>query len=754
MKKVKFFVFLGVVSFACLPLGMAPRIFGLSNLPAEYVSCSWAPGKVIVDVNVPNFNIKDVFGAQSVYIEGFNNLSDPGKPVLPFKVLTLAIPPDAAVQSVEVNGTYTAISGTYNIEPAPAEISLALDSRRQLLRQEEYNKNKQNVYFSNTAYPSSKGELLSTGGLRKYNLAMVAVYPVLYNPVKEELQYTSHLQVVIHYTKDAGKEAEYERLASDNVADLEASELIYNFTQAKEWYPYKPREKGKATYDYVIITTAALAPACTTIANWKTVLGYKVNLVTKGYIDSNYTGTDIQQKIRNFLRANYESWATKYVLIVGNHADIPMRMCYTQSNTALPSWAIDAYDYPILTDLYYADLTSADASSWNKDGDTYWGEALTAGGSSGGNDSPDYVTEVALGRIPWSDASRITSISQKIRTFEQNTTLSYKKKALFAQSIIQFSSTVDAAAITESLISNSIISSGDATKLYEKKGRVVSSYSCTDSLTKVNLKSRCQGMGILALCAHGWVQTCARLIWVTDNGDGVAQQNELGTPELLSTLDLASLDNTHPANAFLQSCIVGYPETQNNLGAALLYQGCISVVAASRSIFTSLTNAMQYYFFNKLLKDTTISHAKTGPALNLARQNYASGGSPAQNMWPTMLALNLYGDPSLCHFGTTVGIEENASSYTPYLKINVFPNPFGKEVTIKSSIPLNKVSLGIYDISGRLVKSFSNIKNSVSSVTWDASNSPAGIYFVRLNASLPDRQARDAKATEKLILMK
>lgn len=280
----------------------------------------------------------------------------------------------------------------------------------------------------------------------------------------------------------------------------------------------------------------------------------------------------------------------------------------------------------------------------------------------------------------------------------------------------------------------------------------------------------------------------------------------------------------------------GYPEIANNLGAVLLNKGCVSVCAATRNLWVD-GEAMMYYFYGKLLQDTSVSRGQVGAAFALAWTSYISTAGLGEHSWINLMATTLYGDPSLRQIGydstacmdgniwvcnrggpplnlsvsnitysapwiievaptsmavapgessdvaliiqpsglsegyyyDTLRIASNdpdeaiykepitlrvmqggVSEITPtdnlYLKLETYPNPFSKEVHIKCSMPLNKVSLKIYDVSGRLVKSLP-ISNKKTSVTWDASSCPAGIYFVKLTVG-------NSKATGKLILMK
>ncbi|MDD2890736.1 MAG: T9SS type A sorting domain-containing protein, partial [bacterium] len=79
-----------------------------------------------------------------------------------------------------------------------------------------------------------------------------------------------------------------------------------------------------------------------------------------------------------------------------------------------------------------------------------------------------------------------------------------------------------------------------------------------------------------------------------------------------------------------------------------------------------------------------------------------------------------------------------------------YPNPFRNKTTIKYQIPVtSKVSLMIYDLTGRCVKALVNeeqipgyYKSELNSKDY-----PTGIYFAKFKAG-------EYKETKKLILMK
>ena len=175
--------------------------------------------------------------------------------------------------------------------------------------------------------------------------------------------------------------------------------------------------KDTQNFDYVIITTDELVDSLSNFTEWKQSLGYNVKIVTISWIESNYNGKDIQEKIRNFLIDKYEEWGIDYVLIAGSRDKIPMRKCYLN-----PSNHEDKYSI-IETDYYYADLTG----NWDADRDGYFGEIM--------QDKPDFYPEIYVGRIPSDDANKIRNICQHIINFEKSNK-TWKKDVLLLGAII------------------------------------------------------------------------------------------------------------------------------------------------------------------------------------------------------------------------------------------------------------------------------------------------------------------------------
>ncbi len=100
--------------------------------------------------------------------------------------------------------------------------------------------------------------------------------------------------------------------------------------------------------------------------------------------------------------------------------------------------------------------------------------------------------------------------------------------------------------------------------------------------------------------------------------------------------------------------------------------------------------------------------------------------------------------------GNLIGVVEEKLILENPGNITVFPNPFLYSAVIKYCLPTKaQVSLKIYDITGRLVKTLVDGEKQVGNhnVNFDARNLATGIYFAKLVAG-------DYKSTKKLILVR
>lgn len=384
------------------------------------------------------------------------------------------------------------------------------------------------IYNSDDAYPSEPITFRTVGSLRQYPYVSISVCPFVYYPLSGKLFYATRAEIILQYTQEQPAK---NQLTDDNKANLLAATLFTNYDQIKQYYQQMESHPSKTSdvFEYVIITTDDLVDAImqSNFIVWKNALGYNIKIIPITDPDiANRPGQDLAEKIRNFLRTSYLELGIQYVLFVGDYQTVPMRYCYPDpSNHHNTAGTPGGTGGDVPTDYYYADLSNVDETSWDADGDGYYGEY--------GQDHPDFLPEVYVGRIPVNAPSKITYTLNKITSFEQDTG-EWKHHALAPGAFFYFSN--ETAPNTVPMDGARI----DAVIQHDfMNGWTVSSYSEQDGLEK----SRYPGKPLTETAwtqdwknnqyvivnwgAHGWSDLIARKVWSSDDGDHIPEANEM-----------------------------------------------------------------------------------------------------------------------------------------------------------------------------------------------------------------------------------
>jgi hypothetical protein len=494
---------------------------------------------------------------------------------------------------------------------------------------------------------------MGEGALRRYSFVRVAFFPLAYEPQSQKLWLTRQVRVRVNY-RLADQHAQKRGLVEEIAAEELAAQLLVNYTQAKGWYPQMAQ--ATSLHDYVIITTPELAPSVVPLTDWKTAIGRTPWVVTTTWIDSTYSGDDLAQKIRNFLRDKYPQpqWGIQDVLIVSGVDNIPMRTCHVDT----PS-----HSYPTPTDYYYAELSQPDSLSWDSDGDGYYGEYQ--------EDEIDFAPEVYVGRIPFNDTTKVRTICEKLVDFERDTG-SWKRRALLLGAMANYENEdltgwprTDGAALME-VMTDSLLSEWNVIKMYEEAGIRPSAYPHDAPLTKDNVEGD-WSTGRYAMVnwsSHGNNMGAYRKYWASDDGDSIPESPEMSSAAFLNLSSANLLDDDYASIIFAASCSNGRPEGPS-LGKSLLGNGSSGIVAASRLAWYSCgwtepddggVASIDYHFFRYLLSEGQT----VGQALYHAKVYYHDflfEAYPGDDIWSpqqNMMALNLYGDPSLIPEGVDI----------------------------------------------------------------------------------------------------
>ncbi|MGC9110777.1 MAG: C25 family cysteine peptidase [candidate division WOR-3 bacterium] len=328
-------------------------------------------------------------------------LPDPGKPLLPVVSATLVIPAASRVTSVRVQPLVTGqIPDRLNVLPAQCPVPL---SRSQI---PDFIPPDPGVYSTDTPYPLQLLLNYSIGNAGGFKLVNLLVCPFTYHPLSRKLFLHTRLQVEISFQPAAGIPKTLTRVQYDRLL-TSLQPLVLNPEALSKFAP-PVIETDQPQIDYLIITSPDLATAFQPYLEYRRARGLRTEIRTTDWIECNYSGRDLPEKIRNHIIDYYRNRGVVYVLLAGDNRQVPSRQIRVDVGNEQGS---------IPTDLYYGDLDF----SWDSNHNNLFGEM---------EDSIDLYADVFIGRASVENRAQVENFINKVVAFESAPVLDYIRRAL------------------------------------------------------------------------------------------------------------------------------------------------------------------------------------------------------------------------------------------------------------------------------------------------------------------------------------
>ncbi len=347
-------------------------------------------------------------GFDVIRLTGCVGSHDTGLPDLPSRLIHLLIPQGSRATSVSVKAVDEVdLGGDFLISPVQPDLRTDGISHGQWVGPDP------SVYESNLSYPPRAVEIVEQGYLAGNPIVTLSVTPFRYLPKSHALTFYARLDIEVELEPDdkvistaliQTRAPSAERLYGDVLSRVASN--IQDVVQLG-FGGQSSAQSGIGPdidqyYQYLIVTSPALAQSFQPLAEWKTKKGVRACVVSIDTVLANYPGRDDAEKLRNFLIGAYNRGAV-WVLLGGDEDVVPVRYAYPTNTSSVPS-----YPNQQICDLYFSDVDG----QWDLDNDGVWGEPQ--------QDSPDIYPDLFVGRIPASDPDEVSAFVEKLIDYERN----------------------------------------------------------------------------------------------------------------------------------------------------------------------------------------------------------------------------------------------------------------------------------------------------------------------------------------------
>jgi len=385
-----------------IPQSSSKEFSGLESLEAK------GSVKKSAECNIASLGIragkKGGFDILELLGDGYELYADRvGDPLLPAKIVYISVPPGSKLENLNIKvHQKKTLEHPFNLLPKQPESPTSHNIKKDPVAISS------DLTASDQPFPESPVQFIETATLRGHSMLVFRIWPLQYIPATGSVIVNEHFEW--QFSARPGHFPARKYIKPSPVMDKLLEHTVINPDQIETSSTLLSQTSEaplSEDCDYLIITNSALSSAFQTLADQKEFMGLKAEVVTTEFIAANYSGNDIQEKIKNCVMDYATNRGTVWVLLGGDDTVVPDRNCYGWVDSSDG----EIEDKTIPTDLYYAGLDDFD---WNDDHDDKGCEVFADG------DTVDLYPDVFIGRAPVRSLSDASAFVAKTIAYTTN----------------------------------------------------------------------------------------------------------------------------------------------------------------------------------------------------------------------------------------------------------------------------------------------------------------------------------------------
>ena len=337
-----------------------------------------------------NPTINNVNGYDVVSFENTTNNGKPGEASIPWQIVSLLLPQNSQADGISVEySDFVELEGSFTLLPQQSPRPLSSTEPVSFEKDEEF-------YSSELTYPARSFSNVETQYLNGCSFAFAQFSPVRYLPASGQLSFARKAVVKINVSESKADKSQLLWLTPEIQGRVER--LAQNPEAVRD---YKVRTRNVNGYELLVITPQEWVPHFDEYVSFYNARGLRTRVTALEDIYPDNEGRDEQEKIRSFIKHEYENNGIMMVLLGGDAGLVPYRSLYCFVND-------ETYDN-LPADMYYACLDG----TWNDNDNELWGEI--------GED--DLLPELAVARMPFNNETQFNNMMHKTLRYQDNPVL-------------------------------------------------------------------------------------------------------------------------------------------------------------------------------------------------------------------------------------------------------------------------------------------------------------------------------------------
>ena len=597
-----------------LILFMVLGCISIADAATKKITLSFSPGDFIKEKDSEG----RIYIVSTKWSSGFDkDTSTPALPMIPIYVY------------IDRGKDFKSLSYTVNSECVEANVVMAANPATCMGNTPSVEKEIHKVLFAKKVYPETNVTYTGTHYQDNHQFLCFSVCPYIYDADDNNLKLITSLDLEIELMESVlDRKAANQYRESQNLSLIK--KLVINPEDIRaNHFISQVNLRSTNDVDYVIVTTQALASAFQPLVTWKSLKGIKAEIVTMEYINSHYSGSTAQLRLKSCLQDYHQNRNLQYALLGGDDSVVPVQYAHCETNVLDANFNTVRKESDIPADIFYMNFQYP--FDWYSE---------TNSGIGKPEDGVDFTPEIYVTRVPVRNTYDAFTFVNKVLNYERNPPVES-----WNNSILTMGCTIDKILNYNydirprgDYIYNSYISpywNGDRVRYYDSDH---SEWKITADSIQFYLE---EGHSFVEMLSHG-VDTCWQLNgYHPYYGNTYASTLNNSCPTLISTV--ACLTNAFDRDLYpcLSECFI-----RNE------YSGIIAYLGNSREGLLwfgsvggpSISYEAQYY---KALFNGDIPERNYGKVVGLGKAYWIISANTNEDYRWIMCGLNPIGDPEM-----------------------------------------------------------------------------------------------------------
>lgn len=487
------------------------------------------------DFNPADFSISETATGSIInYPSDFEVRSEPCTPIMPICLKNILLPDGAVLKGYCVSQNIQTWKSNITLASMPYAVPTTEDYATVVDNTCQYNIDIQ--------YPDSIAKLVNICTIDGYQYATFAIFPFIYLPKEKQLSIVRRISITLNVEQVTSSSQKPQRKYSQAI-----KQIVDNADDINSFYSMEYGQNNNSI-EYLIITSTALKDSFEPLRVWKCQKGVNTQIVTVEEINTKYTGSTSQLRIKQCVY-DYYNRGLRFLLLGGDETIVPI------------------IRVPIAYDTIVSDITPCDWYYGCFGGQFDW-DANENGICGEIEDNIDFNSSVSISRLPIRTSIEVQNYTRKLLKYEQAPN-SVNTMLLCAQQLWNRIGEYSDAHMKSDNMYNTYVApywGGMATRFYDTDTDFPQGAGY--DLTSANINEQFnKGYNFIHFATHGGLQ-----YWAIENGNRywvstAAQLTNNQQPSIITTMACAT-------NAFdLADPCLSEAFIRNPNGGAIAYWG-------------------------------------------------------------------------------------------------------------------------------------------------------------------------------------